>query len=82
MIVDETKLFAVTVSFGSVISLISLPCFMSHASIPAEVCCSLSNTDPVHLRGSLNVSQQFTLHLQGLILGNAAIYLCSGLSVS
>lgn len=26
-----------TVSFGSCSSLISLPCFMSHASIPAEV---------------------------------------------
>ena len=27
----------VTVSFGNVMSQISLPCFMSHASIPAEV---------------------------------------------
>ena len=27
----------VTVSFGSTSSLVSLPCFMSHASIPAEV---------------------------------------------
>ena len=27
----------VTVSFGNVASQISLPCFMSHASIPAEV---------------------------------------------
>lgn len=26
-----------TVSFGSTTSLMSLPCFMSHASIPAEV---------------------------------------------
>eukprot|EP00879_Flechtneria_rotunda_P019986 GHRR01021013.1.p1 GENE.GHRR01021013.1~~GHRR01021013.1.p1 ORF type:complete len:769 (+),score=330.87 GHRR01021013.1:305-2611(+) len=37
IIVEQTKLFKVTVSFGNVISLISLPCFMSHASIPAEV---------------------------------------------
>jgi cystathionine beta-lyase len=36
-IVEATKLFKVTVSFGNVISLISLPCFMSHASIPADV---------------------------------------------
>lgn len=36
-IVELTKLFKVTVSFGSVTSLVSLPCFMSHASIPAEV---------------------------------------------
>ena len=31
------ELFKVTVSFGSTTSLISLPCFMSHASIPAEI---------------------------------------------
>ncbi|XP_072999005.1 cystathionine beta-lyase, chloroplastic [Typha latifolia] len=36
-IVETTKYFHVTVSFGSVKSLISLPCFMSHASIPASV---------------------------------------------
>ena len=34
---EETKLFKVTVSFGNVNSLISLPCYMSHASIPADV---------------------------------------------
>ncbi|XP_024375089.1 cystathionine beta-lyase, chloroplastic isoform X1 [Physcomitrium patens] len=36
-VVEQTKLFSITVSFGSVKSLISLPCFMSHASIPAGV---------------------------------------------
>ena len=36
-IVSETKLFKITVSFGSVTSLISLPGKMSHASIPADV---------------------------------------------
>jgi len=36
-IVTNTKLFKITVSFGSVTSLISLPGSMSHASIPAEV---------------------------------------------
>ena len=36
-IVTTTKLFKITVSFGSVTSLISLPGAMSHASIPAEV---------------------------------------------
>jgi cystathionine beta-lyase len=36
-VVEATQLFKVTVSFGSTNSLISLPCFMSHASIPAEV---------------------------------------------
>jgi len=36
-IVERTKLFKVTVSFGGCSSLISLPCFMSHASIPADV---------------------------------------------
>ncbi|KAF8398258.1 hypothetical protein HHK36_017185 [Tetracentron sinense] len=36
-IVETTKYFTITVSFGSVKSLISMPCFMSHASIPASV---------------------------------------------
>ena len=36
-IAEQTKLFKITVSFGSVTSLISLPCYMSHASIPAAV---------------------------------------------
>ncbi|XP_062166947.1 cystathionine beta-lyase, chloroplastic [Alnus glutinosa] len=36
-IVETTKYFSITVSFGSVKSLISMPCFMSHASIPTEV---------------------------------------------
>uniref|UniRef100_M8BEM2 cysteine-S-conjugate beta-lyase n=1 Tax=Aegilops tauschii TaxID=37682 RepID=M8BEM2_AEGTA len=36
-VVETTKYFNVTVSFGSVKSLISLPCFMSHASIPSSV---------------------------------------------
>ena len=34
---EFSKLYKVTVSFGSTTSLLSLPCFMSHASIPAEV---------------------------------------------
>eukprot|EP01026_Neomeris_dumetosa_P041668 TRINITY_DN34592_c0_g1_i2.p2 TRINITY_DN34592_c0_g1~~TRINITY_DN34592_c0_g1_i2.p2 ORF type:complete len:246 (+),score=26.91 TRINITY_DN34592_c0_g1_i2:74-739(+) len=37
IIVESTNLFEITVSFGSVTSLISMPCFMSHASIPAAV---------------------------------------------
>ena len=36
-IVTVTKLFKITVSFGSVSSVIELPGLMSHASIPAEV---------------------------------------------
>lgn len=36
-IVEQTQLFSITVSFGSVSSLISMPCYMSHASIPPEV---------------------------------------------
>jgi cysteine-S-conjugate beta-lyase len=36
-VVERTRLFEITVSFGSTSSLISLPCYMSHASIPAEV---------------------------------------------
>jgi cystathionine beta-lyase len=36
-IVEALRLFAIAVSFGSVSSTISLPCRMSHASIPAEL---------------------------------------------
>ena len=36
-IVETTKLFAITVSFGGVNSTISLPNYMSHASIPAHL---------------------------------------------
>lgn len=36
-IAEATKLFSLTVSFGSVGSSISLPCRMSHASIPAKL---------------------------------------------
>ena len=35
-VVEETQLFTISVSFGSLSSLISLPCRMSHASIPEE----------------------------------------------
>ncbi|XP_021972079.1 cystathionine beta-lyase, chloroplastic isoform X1 [Helianthus annuus] len=36
-VVENTKYFGITVSFGTVKSLISLPSFMSHSVIPAEV---------------------------------------------
>lgn len=36
-ICEAAQLFKITVSFGNVHSLISMPCFMSHASIPADV---------------------------------------------
>ena len=36
-LVEATRLYTISVSFGSVCSLASLPCRMSHASIPAEV---------------------------------------------
>ena len=34
---EAAQLYKITVSFGNVHSLISMPCFMSHASIPADV---------------------------------------------
>lgn len=37
VVAEKTALFKITVSFGSVDSLASLPCFMSHAAIPAAV---------------------------------------------
>ncbi len=36
-IVEATELFTIAVSFGGISSVISLPCHMSHASIPAEI---------------------------------------------
>jgi cystathionine beta-lyase len=36
-VVEAARVFAITVSFGSVNSSISLPVRMSHASIPADV---------------------------------------------
>lgn len=36
-VAEASKLFAITVSFGGIGSSISVPCRMSHASIPAEV---------------------------------------------
>ena len=36
-VAEATRIFAITVSFGSVNSSISLPVCMSHASIPPEV---------------------------------------------
>jgi len=36
-VVDATRLFTIAVSFGSVGSVISLPCRISHAAIPKEV---------------------------------------------
>lgn len=36
-IASETALFKIAVSFGSVISSIGMPCFMSHAAVPADV---------------------------------------------
>lgn len=36
-LVERTKLFAITVSFGGVASSISMPAYMSHASIPKDV---------------------------------------------
>ena len=36
-IIEYCQLFKCTVSFGGMTSLISLPCLMSHAAIPAHV---------------------------------------------
>jgi len=36
-VVEAARLFTISVSFGCVNSLISMPCRMSHASIPASV---------------------------------------------
>lgn len=36
-IVESTELCSIAVSFGSVHSTISMPCYMSHASIPDDL---------------------------------------------
>jgi cystathionine beta-lyase len=41
-VVSSTQLFTIAVSFGSVNSVISVPCTMSHASIPASLKQSLA----------------------------------------
>ena len=48
-ILDQTTLFKVTVSFGATNSLISLPCFMSHASIPRETRLARGLPDQPHV---------------------------------
>ena len=48
-LVESTRLFTTAVSFGSVHSTISLPCYMSHASIPDEVS-GLNGTDERSVR--------------------------------
>ncbi|KAI5661260.1 hypothetical protein M9H77_20583 [Catharanthus roseus] len=44
-IVENTKYFSITVSFGSVKSLISLPAFMSHSNIATEIRKKVGLTD-------------------------------------
>ena len=62
-IAEEAQLFKITVSFGSVSSLISLPCYMSHASIPAEVRASRGLPDDL-VRISVGIEEPEDL-LQG-----------------
>jgi len=48
-LVEASQLFTTAVSFGSVASSISLPCFMSHASVPADSARCLPPRDLVRL---------------------------------
>jgi cystathionine beta-lyase len=59
-LVEATKLFKIAVSFGSVGSTISLPCQMSHASIPASLRSRLA-PPPDLVRISVGVEDVFDL---------------------
>jgi len=54
---EETKLFTIAVSFGSANSTISLPCHMSHASVPTEALVSgrVSSLPPDLVRISIGL---------------------------
>ena len=69
IIAEQTQLFKITVSFGSVSSSISLPCYMSHASIPAEV--RAARGLPDHLV-RISVGME---HPQDLLAGESQDYL-------
>ena len=71
-IVEQAKLFKVTVSFGNVTSQMSLPCFMSHASIPAAVRAARGLPDDL-IRISAGIED-----VVDLIQGQHSIMTCSG----
>ena len=71
-IVEQAKLFKVTVSFGNVTSQMSLPCFMSHASIPAAVRAARGLPDDL-IRISAGIEDA-----ADLIQGRPSIMTCSG----
>jgi len=71
-IVDTTRLFKVAVSFGSVGSTISLPCRMSHASIPAALKDRLSPpTDLVRLSVGIEDADDLILDLERAFTANS-----------
>lgn len=73
-IVENTQLFSITVSFGSVSSLISMPCFMSHASIPAEVRAERGLPDDlVRISAGVEDVEDLLADLQAAFEGAAAL---------
>lgn len=77
-IAEEAQLHKVTVSFGSVSSAISLPCYMSHVPIPAEVRTARGLPDDL-VRISVGIEDPHDL-LQGAI--NAVLWVVSSSSVT
>ena len=71
-IAEEVQLFKITVSFGSVGSAISLPCYMSHASIPAEVRAARGLPDDL-VRISVGLEDPQDL-LEGLLQDSSCVY--------
>jgi len=70
LIVEGTKLFTIAVSFGSVGSTISLPCRMSHASIPAALRQKLAPPeDLIRLSVGIEDSSDLIEDLQQALIG-------------
>lgn len=73
-VTEQTELFSITVSFGSTSSLISMPCFMSHASIPAEVRAARGLPDDlVRISAGIEDAEDLLADLQQAFDGAAAL---------
>ncbi|KIX02302.1 cystathionine beta-lyase [Rhinocladiella mackenziei CBS 650.93] len=87
-IVESAKLWAISVSFGCVNSLISMPCRMSHASIDAKtrkergvpedlirLCVGIEDGEDLldDLRSALVQSGAVSVSLDGIYAGNATV---------
>ena len=78
--VEACKVLKITVSFGSVNSLVEMPTSMSHASIPAEFCtlpkdlvrisCGIEDVRDVQA----DITQALQVASRGTVAGTAAVF--------